>query len=89
MDKLMTVILKGSFDTEVFVAAGGHIGIQQADPLNNVDSLILLSPAQLPLVIQELQALYERRACWERGESVFPEASDDGSMLDEALQKVG
>jgi hypothetical protein len=61
----MGVKIKGSFQTEIYVTKAGYVGIKQPDPMGGEDSTILLSADQLPLVIKELQALFEDRLSWE------------------------
>lgn len=55
----------GSVDTQMYVAEGGYVALQQsAQPTGN-DQVVLLSAEQLPELIRELQALYDDRKTWE------------------------
>lgn len=61
----MTLRIKRSYETEVFAEEReGYVAIKQFGDGDDED-LILLTADQLPVVIKELQALYNRREEWE------------------------
>jgi hypothetical protein len=61
----MSVKLKASYETEIYISQNGYAAIKQADPMGGDDTVVLLTSAQLPIVISELQAFYNDRASWE------------------------
>jgi hypothetical protein len=61
----MSVKLKATYETEIFANEDGYVTIKQPDTLGGDDAIVVLSAAQLPVVIRELQALYDDRGSWE------------------------
>jgi len=61
----MTLRMIRSYETEVYATdKEGYVAIKQTGDEGDED-LILLTAAQLPSMIKELQALYEKREEWE------------------------
>lgn len=50
----------GMFETEIYAIDDGYLAIQQA-----FNTVILLAPDELPVVIERLQAHYDNRARWQ------------------------
>lgn len=63
----MSVKLQASFETEIYVSEGGYVALKQADTMGGEDAVILLTASQLPIVIGELQALYDDQESWKSG----------------------
>lgn len=55
----------GSVDTQMYLAEGGYVALQQPAQANGNDHVVLLRQDQLPELIRELQALYDDRKSWE------------------------
>ncbi len=55
----------GNVDTQLYLAEGGYVALQQPSQGNDNDHVVLLSQDQLPELIRELQALYDDRKSWE------------------------
>lgn len=55
----------GSVDTQMYLAEGGYVALQQPSQASGNDHVVLLSQDQLPELIRELQALYDDRKSWE------------------------
>lgn len=56
----MRTTIGGVFGTEIYAIDDGFLAIEQG-----ADSIVLLAPDELRLVIEVLQAHYERRAEWQ------------------------
>ena len=56
----MRATIGGLFDTEIYAIDDGFVAIEQA-----FDTVVLLAPDELLMVIKELQAYYDRRAQWQ------------------------
>lgn len=59
--------LKGSYETEVYISTGGYLCIKQEDRLRGGDSIVMLSPEQARLVVQEISSCLEDTTWWECG----------------------
>ena len=58
-------ITGGTLDTEIYLAEGGYVALQQPSQPRGNQQVLLLSADQLPELIRELQVLYDDRKTWE------------------------
>jgi hypothetical protein len=56
----MRIKIGGVFSTEVYAIDDGKLVIEQA-----FDTVVRLAPDELPAVLRELQAQYDRRVLWQ------------------------
>ncbi|HEX6999512.1 MAG TPA: hypothetical protein VF322_15335 [Gammaproteobacteria bacterium] len=56
----MRARIGGLFDTQIYVIEDGFLAIEQA-----FDTVVLLTPDEMLMVIKTLQSWYDRRAQWQ------------------------
>jgi hypothetical protein len=54
----------GTVETEIYTTEGGYVAIVQPGQLAAGEQVCLLTADQLPVLIRELQTLYDERQTW-------------------------
>lgn len=67
-ERAVALRLKPTYETEIYTTQGGYVAIKQDDRLGE-ESTVILTAAQLPDVIRELQALHDDRESWQYGDA--------------------